>query len=359
MGFSRLNYIDEQPDVQKFVRKISENTETDRKAIWTEHARYNIENVKKHGWSCEAFFGKGEGKAAIIMGASPAISKQLDKLRELQNDSSYVLVGISAGIRYLLQNGIKPQYTFISDSSDKMMQWFEGIESTEGMTLCADIEANPKAVKMWTDMGGNVKYHTVYSAIPKLDKKIEKWYNPVNGAGYFLPSLSSQYNTAVAWAFQVLTSEVLIFVGNELSFPSPDTEKDKYYPDRSDEKDKWIRRPHIDIHGKKVYTTFMLYQMKLVLEDYLGKISGAGWFFNATEEGIFGVTKNGHVPWIYQFKLEMALRQAMSVILRGHPITNSITPPTAQEIYRYSSKTEAPIFLGGNNVRLQFPMSSV
>lgn len=351
MAFDPLNYIDEQPTIQKFVRKVSENTEADRKKVWTEHARYNIEKVKKHGWSCEAFFGKGRGKAAIIMGASPAISTQLDRLRELQHDSDIILIGISAGIRYLLQNGIKPAYTFISDSSDKMMQWFEGIDDTTGMMLCADITANPKAVQMWLDRGGDVKYHTVYSAIEKLDKKIERWFNPINGAGYFLPSLSSQYNTAVAWAFQVLASEILIFVGLELSFPSDNTEKDKYYVDRADEKDTWIRKPHPDIHGKKVWTTFMMYQMKLVLEDYLGKVSGAGWFFNATEAGIFGVTtKQGPLPWIRQFKLDMAIKQAKSLIYRGHPITTSIIQPTERQIYQYTGSTN-PFILGGNNVR--------
>ena len=351
MGFSPTNYIDSNEKVKKFVHKVSENTEAERKKVWTEHARYNRENVKKYGWSCDTFFGQGKGKTTIIIGASPALSLQLDKLRELQKDSDVVLVGISAGIRYLLQNGIKPDYTFISDSSNKMTQWFDGIEDTTGMTLCADIMANPKAVQMWIDRGGDVKYHAVYSAIEKLDKKVEKWYEPINGEGYFLPSLSSQYNTAVAWAFQVLASEVLIFVGNELSFPSNDTAKDKYYPDRTDEKDTWIRRPHIDIYGKKVWTSFMLYQMKLVLEDYLGKVSAAGWFFNATEAGIFGVTKDGPVPWIRQFTLDMAIRQAKSIIYRGHPITSSLVQPTAQQIYQYTGAT-AP-FLGGNHVRLQ------
>jgi hypothetical protein len=346
-----MNYVESNENIHKFVQKISSNTEADRKKVWTEHARYNIPMVKKYGWSCDTFFEKGKGKAVIIIGASPAVSTQLDKLRELQKDNDVVLVGISAGIRYLLENGIKPDYTFISDSSDKMMEWFEGIEDTTGLMLCADITANPKAVQMWLDKGGDVKYHAVYSAIEKLDKKIEKWYQPVNGAGYLLPSLSSQYNTAVAWAFQVLTSQVLIFVGNELSFPSDDCEKDKYYPDRTDEKDKQVRRPHPDIHGKKIWTTFILYQMKLVLEDYLGKVSGMGWFFNATEAGIFGVTPKGPVPWIYQFKLDMALKQAKNILYRGHPITSSIIQPTGQQIYQYTGAT-APFLGGYNHVRL-------
>ena len=339
MAFDRLNYVESNKSVNDFVRAISENTETDRKEIWTEHARYNRANVRRCGWSCEAFFEKGKGKASIIIGASPYLKNQIEQLKELQKSNDFVLIGISAGVRYLLQQGIKPDYTFISDSSDKMLEWFEGIEDTTGLTLCADITANPKAVALWESKGGFVKYHAVYSAIKSLDRRIEKWYKPLNGAGYFLPSLSSQYNTAVAWAFQALDSEVLIFVGNELSFPSDDAVKDKYYVDRTDEKDNWIRRPHIDIHGNKVYTTFMFYQMKLVLEDYLGKVSGAGWFFNATEAGIFGVTKDGPVPWVYNFSLKMAVKQARHILLFGTPLTTDylIQKPTLTQIGHFAN----------------------
>lgn len=337
MAFDPLNYIRSNDKVFDFVQAVSRNTESDRLEVWETFARTNRENVKRCGWSSTEFFGKGEGRAAVIIGASPALANQIDQLRELQNDSDFVLIGISAGIRYLLENGIKPEYTFISDSSEKMLKWFEGIEDTSGMTLCADITANPDAVALWESKGGNIKYHAVYSAIKSLDRKIRKWYRPVNGTGDLLNSLSSQYNSAVQFAFLVLCSQVLIFVGNELSFPSKDGNKDRYYVDRTDEKDHWIRRPHKDIYGNTVYTTFMFYQMKLVLEDFLGMISGAGWFFNATEAGIFGVTKNGRVPWIRQFTLPMALAQARHILRTGQPITerkliepaNIITMPKA------------------------------
>jgi hypothetical protein len=355
MSFDPLKYIESNPVVDTFVRAISNNTEIDRKEVWEAHARTNRVNVRRDGWSCVDFFEKGKGKAAIIIGASPALAKQLDQLRKLQKDKDIVLIGISAGIRYLLQQGIRPEYTFISDSSDKMLQWFEGIEDTSGMYLCADITANPKAVDLWREKGGMVKYHAVFSAIKSLDRKIEKWYRPLNGSGYFLPSLSSQYNSAVTFAFQVLNSEILIFVGNELSFPSADGKKDRYYVDRTDEKDFWIRKPHIDIYGNVVYTTFMFYQMKVVLEDYLGRISGAGHFFNATEAGIFGVTKNGPVPWIRQFTLKMAVKQARHILFFGTPLTDElIQQPTLTEIGQYTNPIK-----GDNYVRLQRALSSV
>lgn len=350
MAYNPLNYIGASEAVTSFVKAVSNNTEADRKEVWTNNARENRANVKRCGWSGKDYFEKGKGKAAIIIGASPALSKQLDQLRELQKDKDFVLVGISAGIRYLIQNGIRPDYTFISDSGEKMIQWFDGIEDTTGMILCADITANIKAVKMWEEKGGTVKYHAVFSAIKSLDRKIEKWYRPLNGVGEFLPSLSSQYNTAVSWAFQVLNSEVLIFVGNELSFPSADGVKDKYYVDRADEKDFWIRKPTTDIYGNVVYTTFMFYQMKVVLEDYLGKVSGAGHFFNATEAGIFGVNRGEPVPWIRQFTLKNAVKQAKHILFFGEPLQENVLihKPSQTEFGQYSNNP-----IGGfNHVRL-------
>lgn len=345
MAYNPLNYIGSNEIVTKFVMAVSANTETDRKEVWTKHARENRVNVKRCGWSCDDYFEKGKGKASIIIGASPYLKNQIEQLKELQKDKDFVLVGISAGIRYLIQNGIRPDYTFISDSGNKMIEWFEGIEDTTGMILCADITANLEAVKMWESKGGIVKYHAVYSAIKDLDRKIAKWYRPLNGVGEFLPSLSSQYNTATAWAFQVLCSPVLIFVGNELSFPSGDGYKDKYYVDRTDEKDHWIRKPTEDIHGNVVYTTFMFYQMKMVLEDYLGKVSGAGFFFNATEAGIFGVNRGESVPWIRQFTLKNAVKQAKHILFFGEPLKENvlIEKPTLTEIGQYTNP------IGGNN----------
>jgi hypothetical protein len=339
MAFDASNYIKSNDIFNSFAFAISDNTGEVNRERWYKNIRANRDNVKRCGWACDTFFEKGEGKASIILGASPALARQIDQLKELQHDSQFVLIGISSGIRYLVENGIRPPYVFISDCSDKMIAWFDGLDTTQGMTLIADLNANMEAVKVWEEKGGNVKYLATLTAEKDLDRKIAKWYRPVNGAGHFMSALSSQYNSAVSFAFQVLTCKVLIFVGNELSFPSNDALKDKYYVDRTDEKDLWDRRPVQDIYGKKIYTTFLFYQMKLVLEDYLGKISGAGWFFNATEAGIFGVTKGEPVPWIRQFTLRMAVKQARYILNYGRPmISDILARPTLLETAQYTGQ---------------------
>ena len=98
------------------------------------------------------------------------------------------------------------------------------------------------------------------------------------------------------------------------------TKDEKYYVDREDLKDGWEKHPQIDINGNKVYTNYMLMSLKFVLEDLLGKLSGAGWFFNCTEAGIFGVSKkHGNLPWIHQLKLKTGIAQARQIMRTGEP----------------------------------------
>ncbi len=64
----------------------------------------------------------------------------------------------------------------------------------------------------------------------------------------------------------------------------------------------------------------MLMSLKLGLEDFLGKLSGKGWFLNCTEAGIFGVTKKGNIPWIHQLTLTNGIAQARSIMETGQPL---------------------------------------
>jgi hypothetical protein len=256
-------------------------------------------------------------KTAVLLGASPAIKKQIDKLRNLQYDPRYVFIGISSGLEFLLSNGIKPRYVMIADADPSISRFWQNLneEDTRGITLISSISASPEMFEKWK---GDIKFLAIETTIPKLDKKFKRWYNPINGLGCYFFALSSQYNTGAAFAFTVLNCPILIFVGNELSF---ETESTPYYVDREDLKDKWLKKPHPNIYGEKVYTNYMFMSLKLALEDFLGKCSGNGWFFNATEAGIFGVSNRfGNLPWIYQLRLDMAIAQANSLMATGKSI---------------------------------------
>jgi hypothetical protein len=209
------------------------------------------------------------------------------------------------------------------------------MNTTQGITLIANVLTSPEMLAAWR---GNIEFLAIYTAIEEMDRQYTKMYPNVNGCGIMFAALCSQYNTGAAFSFLVMGCHTLIFVGNELSFPSDNTAKDRYYADREDLKDNWLRRPHPDIYGNVAYTTYMFMALKMSLEDFLGKVSGLGTFINATEAGIFGVShRYGNLSWVKQMRLPMAVAQARHIMRTGQPIYDiaKIATPTIQQVSMY------------------------
>jgi hypothetical protein len=345
--------LDQNGDWDRFVNLISDNTGSKYERLWIEHARQNRKRVKTEGWAASDLLDAGVGKTAVIIGAAPSVRSKVSDLRFLQRDSGFLLYSVSSGLGFLLDNGIIPDYCMVMDADPTIARFFETVdERAKDVTLIASVCTDPKIVEKWP---GPVKWIAVYSSIKALDRKYRKWYSPVNGCGIMFPALCSQYNTAVAAAYRISGSRILIFVGNDLSFP--DGKDSRYYADRNDIKDGWLRMPHPDIYGNKVYTTYNFMTLKLACEDYLQRMyvesvsmeGRAPYFFNATESGIFGVSKrHGNLSVttpagekltvMWQIPLHMAIRQARNIMLTGRPITeNAVLRPSMSDIYAVHS----------------------
>jgi len=310
-------------DWSTFMNQMSSNTGHFYLDFWIDNAKKNKKLFERCGWACEELQDAHEGKTAVLLGASPAIRKQVETLKWLQHDPDFIFFGISSGLSFLVKNGIWPKYMIIADADPAVKRFWDGIdmEKTKDITLISSLCVHPDLLKMWR---GPIKFLAIYTSEKKVNRVIEKKYRPINSMGSWFYAISSQYNTAAAFAFLVLRTPILIFVGNELGFADKEI---TYYADRTDVKDNWIRKPHIDIYGNVAYSNQMLMSLKLGLEDFLGKMSGAGWFFNCTEAGIFGVSiefmrKNGtaNLPWIHQLTLKNGIAQARSIMGKGKPI---------------------------------------
>lgn len=313
--YDKMNFLESNKDWHKFVNTVSENTGKAFVKLWVANARLNKPLVKKYGWASE-LQDTHAGKTAILLGASPKIREQIDYLKKIRQDPDFIFVAVSSGLKYFLENGLRPHYVMVCDGQPEIQKHWEGLdmEQTQGITLIPNVCSFHPMITTWK---GDIKFLAVYSAIETIDKELAKQYDPINGIGKYFPALCSQYNTGAAFAYLILRTEILIFVGNEMSFAN---ETGTYYVDRKDHKDQWIRKPHVDIYGKKVYTNFMLMSLKFCLEDFLGKLPG--WFLNASEAGIFGVSNRyKNLPWIYQLRLPMAVAQANAIMRTGKPLT--------------------------------------
>jgi hypothetical protein len=309
-------YLTKNKDFEKFISNASDNTGRKNMGKWFQNIRENSKIFKK--WAATELQGKHRGKTAIIMGASPAISKQIETLKELQYDPDFVLCGISSNLEYLLSNGILPKYTITVDGDESQGVFFDTIDmdKVKNLSLIANLYAYAPMLRKWK---GELYFIALQTADRKLEKWQRKWFGKENGIGSGIPSLVSQFNQMAAIASLVFECSILIFVGHELSFSGNES---SYYVDRKDEKDAEARFPHGDIYGNKVETSLNLLVVKYSLEGFLEVISGAGWFFNCTEAGIFGITKrfpDRHVPWIKQLTLRNGIAQARQIMRTGEP----------------------------------------
>ena len=320
-----MDYSEKNPDWIGYAEMVSGITGERGIDLWVENSRKNRELFRQSGkhWVTE-LQDAHMGKTVIMMGASPALANQLDTLREIQHDSDFILFGISCNLKYLLDNGIKPQYVITVDPHHSQGEFFDGVdmELTKDITLIANLFAYPEMLEIWQ---GPIRWLGLASGDKRLMGKINKWYRPINGIGKEFPSLSGQYNIGIAVSVLVFGAAIVIFVGNELSF------KDKevtYYVDRTDEKDEWVRKPAIDIYGNVVYTNYMLSTLKIASEWFIDKIKHAAWWFNCTEAGIFGVSvRNGNEPHIWQLTLKTGIAQARAIMRTGQPIVTDTYNP--------------------------------
>lgn len=305
---------------EKFLDGISNNTGIIFTERWQRHAIENLPLFRQTGWACPKLQDNEYGKTAIIIGSSPAVKSQVEKLKELQYDSDFVLCGLSSNLEWLLNNGIKPKYCIIVDADESTGKDWDAIDmdQTKDTTLIAITVCYPKMLKKWK---GPLYFLALITDDKKVKRIHEKKYRNLNGNGQEFPTLMGQFNIMSAFAYSVLGCAILIFVGNELSYARGNS---TYYVDRKDPRDFDRKGVQGDIYGNLVETNHNLMALKISLERFLESIACAGWFFNCTEAGIFGVSKSVRgksLPWIHQLTLDAGVMQARSIMRTGKAMT--------------------------------------
>ena len=314
-----MGYLSDNEVFGQFLEQTSKNTGEINYDNWIHNLRCNRNLFRKTGWASDYLQGIGKGKAAVVIGSSPALKNQIQTLRDLQWDSDFILCGLSSNLKYLLDNGIKPDYTIVVDGDKSTGDDWNDIdmEKTKDIVLIANTFAYPAMLEKWK---GKLYFLALDSARKSMQKKQEKWYGKLNGFGNGFPSVMAQFNIFVVLALLMFECQVILMVGHELSFQD---ESSQYYVDRKDYRDHQKRWPHGDIYLNKVHTTTGLLAVKYSLEGFLENFDGYGWFFNCTEAGIFGISKKfpypHRIPWIKQLTLIAGIAQARQIMRTGQP----------------------------------------
>jgi hypothetical protein len=293
-------YLDARPDLKKMMEKLGENTVVHGEQIWADQIRENWSYLKNRGFG--HLEGSGRDKTCIVIGASPALKKNYEALKEVEGEyrERFILVAVNSVAKFLMEKGIKPDYIVSVDCDEEV--WTRDLSKVnrEDLTLiCSPF--------VWPDVPKNWKGKLYFIPMGCIDEKVQAETLKELGALKTVPGCGNAFNESVYIMWHIFHCRNYIFVGSELSWPKDE----KYYVDgkhSNDEEDENIKKMGmLDIRGKEVVTTAGHWVFKLWLE-HLASIA-PGVFINSTEAGILGISpEDGLLPFIKQFYLGAAIR---------------------------------------------------
>ncbi len=254
----------------------------------------------------------GKDRVVILVGGSPAIEKNWEALKDI--DDSFILVCCTTSLRFLLEHDLKPKFCVVVDAGEHIVKDIEGLD-TKDIILISSPFASPKVLAMWE---GEIR-HYILGGGEKYKELIEEdWKGRADidiGGGNVL-------STAYLWAYKYLNCRNFIVCGMSLCY------YDDYYLEgrehglnKDGSKGKFFA---LDMNGVFANCTVVLWMYKTWLETYVRfgfeNRPDPGTFINATEDGILGVmpeiietdglkmrVKPTHVPWITVVPLEVAV----------------------------------------------------
>jgi len=268
-----MNIHQWKKQIKDFNSRFKKNTETHIQ--WTENMQENFPRFNKSQsiWNLEWKYYKENEKAIVLVGASPRLSEDVNKLKEL--DDNFRIICANSSLKFLLRHGIKPDYCICIDSDHVDIPQHLDIDRDD-ITLLASTVVWGKVLDNWK---GPIYYLPYYSDDKELKLKVRR------KLGKAVPSGGNSITGALYIASIIFGSKTIIFVGNEYCF---DKVKD-YYADKETAKQEkmFTRYPIIDINGKQRWIQPAHYIYAIWTEKICGDLSPPGYFID-TSFGVLG-----------------------------------------------------------------------
>jgi hypothetical protein len=317
--------------IKEFNRPFSEDD--DQHKEWNNRTLENLPYFKKEKsiWNLEfKYYGEDE-KAMVLVGSSPCLKRDVDKLKDLDDD--FVIVCANSSLKFLLRNGIKPHYVVAVDSDDKDITQHLDIADSKDITLLASTVISNKILDAWQ---GPVYFLPYYSIKKELKGKVR------SRLGKGVPSGGNCITSAFYVVSIIFGSKTVIFVGNEHCF---DKVKD-YYADKKAAKQEKLKLifPIKDVLGRDRWTLPAHYNYAIWTEKVCDDLSPKGYFID-TSFGLLGKdSKNihnmeiseaiGHVKW--SFKMKRKVNTAKTEKEKLSIIEGIKGKDEQSEVYRYN-----------------------
>jgi hypothetical protein len=234
----------------------------------------NYEQNKRYGLARFPRTSYAKGKAVVFAGSSPAVLKQINTLKSL--DQNYIIVACNAIYPRLIDEGVRVDYVFALEAHSHIVKDFEKYPYQS--TLVTSPFICPKVHEVWR--GAKWVYYLgggrAYKAALEKDG-----INDIDIGG------GNVISTAMVWAYKYLQARDFILIGTSFAYYD-----DGYYFDgRSTEKVgdlEAVPIKAVDMYGAVVKTTAPLCMYKTWLETWARYATDAH-IINSTENGTLGV----------------------------------------------------------------------
>jgi hypothetical protein len=258
--------------INNFNNHFEENTEVINQ--WNKNTIINLPRFTKQNsiWNLRDLYAKGNQKAFVLVGASPCLKKDVEKLKNL--DDNFRIICANSSLRFLLSNGIKPHYVICLDSDEIDIPQHLDCDSKD-ITLLASSVVCDKVLSTWEGPIWYMPYYSIDKGLrPKIRRKLGR---PLPGGG-------NSITQALMVATILFGAKIVVFVANEYCFD------DSYYADKDAAKQEVLETlyPTKDVLGRQRWTLPSLYMYAIWTEKSCGDLTPPGLFID-TSFGLLGL----------------------------------------------------------------------
>lgn len=252
---------------------------------WEVNTKANINRLHKSNsiWTMEGEFIAPNDKTVIVVGASPCLKRDVEKLINCNRDD-FCIVCVNSALKFLLDKSIIPDYVVALDSDHEDISAHLDVDSKD-LKLIASNVVSPKVLDSWK---GEILYMPYFCVSNGLKKRLR------NRLGKIIPIGGNALGTMVSLAIQVWYARIIILVGSECCYEK------EYYPSKDIARNNAPAAEFYtkDIDGNQRLTTTALYTYKLWLERLAIQVYPNVKIID-TSVGLLGADKS----YIYTYEL--------------------------------------------------------
>ena len=201
----------EERDYADIHLKRSIRTVARRKREWLDNITINQPLIKK---DLSLLWLDKNYPEVISVAAGPSLDTDLPELKQLRDGREVVCV--DASLRYLVDNGIKPDYVISSDASEKILEMFRPVDLTalKNTKLILNVVAHPELARLWP---GEVFWFVMANQFYDLDHKemIQTMHSMTARIGTKLVPGGNVSSISLGFALSVRNAEKVYLFGHD------------------------------------------------------------------------------------------------------------------------------------------------